>query len=170
MDGLVEGLAFDVPERDIDGADGGGGDAPPGEEVAAEHQLPEELDIRRILSQQVRSHVLDGANSCLLLPGDAELTHPVEAFVGLNLHKQEISPSRTEGKRPDIGDLHDVFSFGYDRSRNSPSTTATSPRAMPKSRRGLRRGESGANPDHNRRMVSTRKTSSTKTGTRYATP
>ena len=143
---------------------------PPGKKSPRNINYHEELDIRLILSQQVRFHVLDGANSCLLPPSDAELTHPVEAFVGLNLHKQEISPSRTEGERPDIGDLHDVFSFGYDRSRNSPSTTATSPRAMPKSRRGLRRGESGVNPFHNRRMVSTRKTSSTKTGIRYATP
>ena len=46
--GSAYGLSFDVPEGDIDGADGAAVCALGGEEVASEHELPEAFGLPRI--------------------------------------------------------------------------------------------------------------------------
>ena len=56
--GLLRGLAEDVPQRDVHGADGHHPDAlPPERHRPAVHVLPEELDVERIRADEQRREV-----------------------------------------------------------------------------------------------------------------
>ncbi len=75
--------------------------------------LPEEFDRSEsrfgILPDQVGGHVLDGADTGLFLPGDAELADAVEALVGLDLDEEIIARSVVDGEGLDFGDFQRDF-------------------------------------------------------------
>ena len=81
VDRLVERLAFDVPQRQIERAEGVHLLAPRRIEVGAVHILPEALDVLRILSDQAAGALLQSVPRSAF--ADAR-----DAGIGLHLHHQ----------------------------------------------------------------------------------
>jgi hypothetical protein len=108
VDRDVERLALDVPEGDVDGGDGRGGDVAGREEAASEHLLPEALDLERVLADEERLEVLDGAGDGKLAAGEAAFADAPDALVGVHDDEGVVAlarPGRDE-ECFDIGDLH----------------------------------------------------------------
>jgi hypothetical protein len=66
----------DVPERDVDRRDGGGGDLATLEIRATVHVLPEVLDAVRILAEQESAEMLEHALHGELPTGDTSFADP----------------------------------------------------------------------------------------------
>ena len=101
-------LAEDVPERDVDAADGrAADDAVAVPEVLAVHHLPQVLDPRRVLADDQLREVLDRADDGARVPLERRLAPAVEAgLVGEDLDEDPVAHPRVADVRFDRGDLH----------------------------------------------------------------
>jgi len=92
IDGPAEGLAFDIPKRDVDGGDSGGLDALRREKTGAEKQLPNMLGAEGVFANEQRFEMFDGALHRQLAPGDAGLAQAADAGVRLDDDKAVGAP------------------------------------------------------------------------------
>src|SRR4051794_3647247 len=80
--GRVVNLAQDIPQSDIDSADGGAPHDPIAvPEVLAIHHLPEMLDARWIFPDEQRRDVFDGAHNRARMPFERRLAPAVKTSV-----------------------------------------------------------------------------------------
>ena len=101
VDGNAKVLAFDVPQRDVNGGDGAH-DGRTTEMRGAVHHVPMVLDQPRVFAHQVLAKLADsGFGGFQMAPG-ARLTESGDAFVGGNLD-EEVA---VDGQGFDFGDLH----------------------------------------------------------------
>ena len=86
------------------------GDVAGREEAAAEHLLPEPLDLERVLADQERLEVLDGAGDGQLAAAEAALADAPDALVGVHDDEGVVALARPgrDDERLDVGDLHGV--------------------------------------------------------------
>ena len=73
VDWQAQGLAANIPERDVDGRDGRRQDLSALEEAAPVQPLPDELNPRRVLTNQHRPKMLDNTLDGQFLAGDPGL-------------------------------------------------------------------------------------------------
>ena len=116
-DRRVQGLALQVPERQLDAGDGARADHAR-HAVAlrgGEQLLPDPLDQERVLTDDQRLQVLDrGLHDPRPAPALADAVQP---GVGMDLHEQPVAPAGPLGRaavnqeRADIGDAHGEFHY-----------------------------------------------------------
>ena len=99
-------FALDVPQRDVDGRHGAGQNALRREKAAAEEQLPDVLDPKRVHALQQLGKLLDGPDHRQLAAGDARLAHAIDALVRIDDDKEEIFAPAPNGVGLDVGDFH----------------------------------------------------------------
>ena len=105
MDGLARRLAGDVPERDLDAADGMDRRPPPAViERALVHLLPEPADLQRVLPDQQRGEPvaeLVGGGRLDDRLGDGgrgiDLAQAGDAFVGMDAHQHAVLAAVGDG-------------------------------------------------------------------------
>ena len=72
------------------------------------------LDAERILADQQRFEVLDGAGDGQLAPGQTGFADAGDAFVGVDDDEEKITKSAPDGIAGDIGNAHGMASFPVD--------------------------------------------------------
>ena len=77
-----------------------------GKEAAPQHHLPQVLDSTRVLADQQRFEVLDGAHDRQLATRQPGLAHAVDALVGIYDDEQVVPLAVVHRERGDVGDLH----------------------------------------------------------------
>ena len=102
VDGHLEVLAGDVPERDVDGAERTH-HRRAAEVAPAVHVLPVVLDPQRVLAHQVAAHLLDGGGGGFQETPGAGLAQAHQPVVRMHLHQQVL----IQEQRFDFGDLHE---------------------------------------------------------------
>ena len=105
IDRHAQRLAFDIPEGDVDGGDGGGQDALRREEATTEEHLPEMLRAEGILANEQGLEVFDGALHRQFAPGNSGFTQTADAFVRLDDNEAKGAPLPGEIDFH-IGNLH----------------------------------------------------------------
>ena len=97
IDRHAERLALDVPEGDLDGANGAGQHraAPPAR--AAIHRLPQAFDAGGVLADQVARQRLDGAGDGRLLAGHMALTESGDPGVSVDFDEHPVAGNRVVG-------------------------------------------------------------------------
>ena len=89
----ADGFCFDVPEGDVDAADGAGVDALGGEEQPAEHLLPEAFGFPWIGADDDFREVVDGECDGSSESGYTDLAEAVDSGVGVD-SDDEVKASR----------------------------------------------------------------------------
>jgi hypothetical protein len=107
VDRHAERLALDVPERLVDAGDRTHQDRAASVEIAAVHRLPEVVDARRVLPDQLAGELLHGCLDGARAAFDDRLAPAADAFVGLDLQEH---PPRSDAVGREAGDLHAVAS------------------------------------------------------------
>ena len=104
-------LAQDVPQGDVDAADGRGPhDAVGVPEVLAEHHLPEVLDPRGIFADQQRGDVLDRADHGAGVPFERGFAPaPQAGLVGEHFDEHPVPHPGVADEGFDGGDFHGVL-------------------------------------------------------------
>ena len=105
IDGHVEQLACDVPQRLLDAADGGEiGDAFP----AGDHLplAPEQFDGARVLAHKDALHLLQRAQHGEFLALQRGLAHALHALIGIDLDEDVIAGPEIYHEGANVGDLH----------------------------------------------------------------
>ena len=90
IDRHAQRLALDVPQGDVDGRDGGREDALGREEAAPEEHLPDVFGSHRVLADEQRLEMLDGADHRKLATGQPRLADARDALVGVDDDKKEV--------------------------------------------------------------------------------
>ena len=112
---LVHGHAVrlpgDVPQRLIQSADRGVEHNAATPESVTEHRLPQVLDPRGILTDQMARHFLDGGLDRERRELQRRLAPAVHPFVRLDLDEEPVALHATHHERLDLGDLH-VWGLG----------------------------------------------------------
>ena len=126
--GHAVNLAENVPERDVDSADGGAADdAVAVPEVLAKHHLPEVLDARGILADEQLGDVLDRADDGAGVPFERRFAPAVKArLVGDDFDENPVPHPRVADECLDGGDLHLT---PWSSATLSSTTRSTSPRS-----------------------------------------
>ena len=107
VDRHAEGLALDVPERDVDGADRRAVGRVGGEEGAPEHVLPQALSRERVLADDDLGEVLQGGVDGRAPEGHADLAEAVYPLVGLHLDDVIAAAVLAQKRKAlDGGDFH----------------------------------------------------------------
>ena len=102
VDGNLEVLAGDVPERDVNGAERAH-HRRAAEVAPAVHVLPVVFDPQRVLAHQVAAHLLDGGGGRFQETPGAGFTQAHQPVVRMHLHQQVL----IQEHRFDFGDLHE---------------------------------------------------------------
>src|SRR6266540_5469363 len=98
--------ALDVPECDVDRRDGRGDDVAAGEEAAPIHQLPEVLDTRRVLTDDLGLEVLERPENRMGPISDPSLADAADAIVRVDYAEDIVAAVDLDGERLESGDLH----------------------------------------------------------------
>ena len=107
VDRLPQGLAADVPERELDRGYGAVEDRAAARILVAVHRLNESLDIERRSAEHIAGgHVVDGGGDGSRLPLHRALAEPGEAGIGVHAGENEIVPPMADQKHFDAGDFH----------------------------------------------------------------
>ena len=77
------------------------------EEAAAEQELPDMLDPPRILPDEQRFEMFNRPHHRQFPPGDARLADARNPLVGIDHHKQKVTPATPHRVAFDIGDFHE---------------------------------------------------------------
>ena len=101
MDRLAQRLPLDVPERNVDGRDGGVDGEPLEVAVAVQH-IPVVLDGAGVFAHQVLGKADDGGARGLDVAPRPGLADAVDPFVGIDADEHEL----TDVQRLDLGDFH----------------------------------------------------------------
>ena len=111
VDRGIERFAFDVPERNVDGADGGHGDGTTTPIRAAIEVLPDVFGLERVAADQARDDVIgEITRDSEFAAVEGRVAETVDAFVGLDLQRNEVS-SRRSDVDVGLGDFHGVRGY-----------------------------------------------------------
>jgi hypothetical protein len=106
VDRQTRNLPLDVPERLLDGAHRREGDGTAAEERLAVHQLPQMLDPRRVLADDVLPILLDRRSDRARVGRQASLPDPAHTFVRLDDDEEPVPRPDVDDERLNRPDLH----------------------------------------------------------------
>ena len=106
VDRNAEPFPEDVPQRDVDRRERGGGDLAPFEVGAAIHRLPEVLDAARILADQKAAEMLQHPLHGELTAGDPPFADAGDPFICLDRDDELVTVSNFDWIAAHPGDLH----------------------------------------------------------------
>ncbi len=106
IDGNPQRFALDIPQRDIDGRYGRRQNPLGREKAPAVEGLPHMLNAPRVLTDEQRFEVFDGAHHSQFTARNAGFPDAINTLVGIDHYKQEVSLPTPYGIGFNICNLH----------------------------------------------------------------
>jgi len=98
-------LGRDVPERVLDAAEGRVDNRAAREARGVVHQVPQVLDVPRVLANQPELVILDDFDRCFIRAAGISLADAFDSLVGEHLDVDPVSAAVPDHERLDVGDL-----------------------------------------------------------------